>query len=324
MRVVSSIQYLYLIYHLCFSIPCVNGLSGDGARARRFNARKKKVPTPSIERGMETWSKKLIEPTSASTQAKLPSPVIFDVPIELRDPSRPDPIESHVQFLSLADIYPEAANIESLFDENSSFRAALRAAARDDLFKPVQGLSEARNLQLRAPGSSLEGVWKDCGDCSHLTSVFRNYGIELEGRTFIQRLGRLCVSPPGSNKSYSVTGSWLDIVTPKHGRRRATHAWHQDSGQNQWTAMLGFPPESRFCGEGVFSHAICLSHKMVEPESPGPVVLDAPRDGTHPFGDQHVLRPVYKRGSEVMLYRDCDHIHSAPDEFNREGIWRFM
>jgi len=35
-------------------------------------------------------------------------------------------------------------------------------------------------------------------------------------------------------------------------------------------------------------------------------------------------RPEYRRGREVMVYMDATHIHSAPDETNRESVWRFM
>ena len=127
-----------------------------------------------------------------------------------------------------------------------------------------------------------------------------------------------------------MTGSWLDIVSPKGGRRRAAHAWHQDSGLEQWTAMLGFPPGDGYEGPGVFSHAVRLSHAMPPPETPGPVVIEGPPPDPNTgevrgaFPEAHVERPVFRRGAEVMLYKDCDHVHSAPDEFNREGIWRFM
>ena len=40
--------------------------------------------------------------------------------------------------------------------------------------------------------------------------------------------------------------------------------------------------------------------------------------------DEHVVRPVYRKGAEVLVYLDCDHVHSAPDEIYRDGVWRFM
>ena len=35
-------------------------------------------------------------------------------------------------------------------------------------------------------------------------------------------------------------------------------------------------------------------------------------------------RPEYSPGHEVMVYCDATHLHSAPDETNRESVWRFM
>jgi hypothetical protein len=255
-----------------------------------------------------------------------------------------------VQFLALKDLFPEVgARLEELFDGDAAFRQAVRAAAREDMFTPILGLSDEKNAQLKDAGSSLEGNWKECGPCLALTAVFSAHGLELDGRTFISRLGSLCVDPPlegegrgevegevevgggdGEGGSFPVTGSWLDIVSPKGGRRTAAHAWHQDSGLEQWTCMLGFPPSDHYEGPGVFSHAVRLSHAMPPPETPGPVVIEGPPPDPNTgevrgaFPEAHVERPVFRRGAEVMLYKDCDHVHSAPDEFNREGIWRFM
>jgi hypothetical protein len=37
-----------------------------------------------------------------------------------------------------------------------------------------------------------------------------------------------------------------------------------------------------------------------------------------------IVRPVYRRGKEIMVYRDADHLHSAPDAAHRMAVWRFM
>lgn len=259
---------------------------------------------------------------------------VFLVPEHARATGTP-PVANHVVFFSLAELFPEAPGLADLFDEDTTFRESIRQAARDDLFVPDPRLSEESNKQLRAPSSSLEGNWQTNTDtCPSLTKVFASHAetMELSGRTFMRRLGGLCVrggppSPPQAQGSleveevgekFFVTGSWLDIVSPKGGRRHAAHAWHQDSGLEQYTAMLGFPSEDRYEGPGVFSHVIKLSHKMPEPEVAGPVIIEGN------FPETHVMRPVYRKGCEVILYKDCDHIHSAPDEFIRDGLWRFM
>jgi hypothetical protein len=59
----------------------------------------------------------------------------------------------------------------------------------------------------------------------------------MSGDLFISRLGGLCTSAGGEHSF----GSWMEIV----GRPRGSdHAWHQDSGLCQDTAMLGFPKEN--------------------------------------------------------------------------------
>eukprot|EP00959_Pyramimonas_sp_CCMP1952_P459766 9478776-Pyramimonas_sp.AAC.2 len=43
-----------------------------------------------------------------------------------------------------------------------------------------------------------------------------------------------------------------------------------------------------------------------------------------PIPEECIMRPVYRKGKEIMVYRDCDHLHSAPDMANRKAVWRFM
>ena len=242
----------------------------------------------------------------------------------------------HVAFVSLAELFPENQGIAELFDEDIDFLKGLRAAARDDLYAPDSRFSAEMNAKLRSPDSTLEGNWKACGPCEALSMHFESHGLTLDGITFMTRLGKLCetggdvdaaidasglTTQAGKERRccpYPVSGSWLDIVSPPRGRTRATHAWHQDSGLAQYTTILGFPKMSRYKGPGVFSHAVMLSHPLPPPKDPGPVIIsdDVP--------EECVLRPVYRRGAEVMVYRDCDHFHSAPDHFVRDGIWRFM
>ena len=42
------------------------------------------------------------------------------------------------------------------------------------------------------------------------------------------------------------------------------------------------------------------------------------------IAERYIVRPVYRRGQELMVYRDADHLHSAPDAANRMAVWRFM
>lgn len=40
--------------------------------------------------------------------------------------------------------------------------------------------------------------------------------------------------------------------------------------------------------------------------------------------EEVIIRPWYRKGAEIMIYNDATHIHSAPDSFHREAVWRFM
>ena len=42
------------------------------------------------------------------------------------------------------------------------------------------------------------------------------------------------------------------------------------------------------------------------------------------FPEEFIERPVYKKGQEIIVYRDCDVLHSAPDVVIRDSLWRFM
>jgi len=267
-----------------------------------------------------------ISPSSAVSMDATPAffeAKVFPMPLNLQDSTKTDPIASHLEYWSLDELFPEVIGLGDVFDSDEKFRACIRTAARADFFVPDPRLSAEANRMLSDSGSSLEGNWKQCGQCPNLAEVFRAYGFSaLTGGAFIQRLGQLCTDGgrAGSFPSvvYPTTGSWLDIVNPASGRSRSNHAWHQDSGLEQYTVMLGFPIRDHYSGVGVFSHAVKLSHVMPPPEVPGPVIID------DPIPDEFVSKPVYRKGQEIIVYKDCDHFHSAPNEFIREGIWRFM
>ena len=42
------------------------------------------------------------------------------------------------------------------------------------------------------------------------------------------------------------------------------------------------------------------------------------------IGEEYVLRPIYSRGREIWISDDSTHLHSTPDQQNRECLWRFM
>lgn len=244
------------------------------------------------------------------------------MPIIIPDPSLQEiDFKNSVHFYGLDDLFPNLG-ISHIFNSDCSFRDALRTAARDDFYVMDETLSLQANLLLKDPRSSLMSSWLRGNEYCALTRVFNQYGIALTGVEFINKLSSFCKASP-----YHF-GSWIDITGTKN--KHIHHSWHQDSGLDQVTVMLGFPPCDSYEGVGVFSHVFKLSKRLPTPK------LREPRlwicsDNSYPLGDlspkieeEFIIRPLYKAGKEVMVYNDCDVYHSAPDRTYRESVWRFM
>ena len=217
-------------------------------------------------------------------------------------------------------MYPRTVSLDQLFpgtglgaayNSDAEFRAALRAAMRDDL-----------RAATWSKGSTCHVVWKDRStDFPRLTEALRRRGLKsITGGEFVLTLGSLCGGE-------ATSGSLLEIVNNAAGGRDRVlvHSWHQDSGRQQRTVMLGFPPKSGFEGTGVFSHCVKLSHELKPQGRRGEVVqfeLYDPRPREIP--EEYVIRPVYKEGAEILVYHDNAVLHSTPDYIDREAVWRFM
>jgi len=102
------------------------------------------------------------------------------------------------------------------------------------------------------------------------------------------------------------------------------HGWHQDSGWDKITVLMGFPPEDKWRGEGVFSHVVRLSHPLPMPERPVPVIFGETVCRGERIPEEYVWRPVYSKGAEIIAYRDSATVHSAPDRVHRESLWRLQ
>ena len=224
-------------------------------------------------------------------------------------------MNEHVKFYGLDALFPKTSGLQTVFNSSADFRTGIRKAMRDDFFVQDQGMSDKANAAIRSLSSSLMVNWKTSRTgYAAFTALFEQHGVSgLDGETFIQTLGALC-----GEESH---GSLIDITGT--GRRRERHSWHQDSGLERFTVMLGFPPESNWSGVGVFSHSVKLSHPLRQDGAAGTIIQWEDYASTDvPINT--IGRPEYFEGHEVMVYRDSDHIHSAPDETNRESVWRFM
>lgn len=121
--------------------------------------------------------------------------------------------------------------------------------------------------------------------------------------------------------------------------------WHQDwspPDENSFTVSLGFPPADNYTGVGVLTELVRLSHRFGMErfrQSKFPLTdvyqnytaedcAEADRKGLEELGitETYRIQPVFKRGQEILIYRDSDHLHRGPkqDVLLRADCWRFQ
>ena len=124
--------------------------------------------------------------------------------------------------------------------------------------------------------------------------------------------------------------------------------WHQD-----WAAadmsyafdacrsvMLAFPAKGSTDheDEGILTELVQLSHEfstesLKKSEGYGGMSTgEQDRKAASDLGvsDEHIVRPRYGRGQEILVYKDAEHLHRSPRATSdpagraREAIWRFQ
>lgn len=233
---------------------------------------------------------------------------------------------SHIKSISLDDLFP-GINFSEMFCSNAKFRDDIRNSMREDIFDSTpayEGMSDKARKMLLLPDSSLQGSWNCKSDTDdqlrmkNLTKVLKGYlGDEAPtGDHFMQTVGSLCGSKPSTH--------WIDIVGIKD--RKIDHSWHQDTGTSPngdtYTVLLGFPKEDNYDGIGVFSHSVNLKYERVASDdhpSNEPVLYPGLE-----IDDKYIVKPRFAKGSEIVMFRDIDTLHSAPDVTYRTSVMRFM
>ena len=248
----------------------------------------------------------------------------------------------HYRLLSLSELFPQVPDFSQVFWTNSKFREDIRGAMRRDIFYSTPAyttLSPKVASIMLDDDSSLQGSWR-CWTDHEDSEETKERMVELSqvlqealgkhapsGDEFVMTLGNLCGIKPSNH--------WMDIIGVKD--REISHSWHQDTGcsyessasegstngleVSRYTVMLGFPACDEYTGTGVYSHVIPLKYELLAPEghSPNePVLFQGTAD------EQHIVRPDFGYGKEVLVYRDVDVLHSAPDVAYRSSIMRFM
>jgi hypothetical protein len=254
------------------------------------------------------------------------------------------PPGTHIQSTSLDNLFPNL-DFSFHFNSNSTFRNALRNAIREDIFDRTPSyahMSEKARRMLLLPDSSLQGSW-NCNNEAITDTIDVENGNERRekeklrmkqltqvlaahlgpnaptGDAFMTTIGNLCGSHPSTH--------WIDIVGIMD--RKISYSWHQDTGRSHQgsdstrrTVLLGFPREDNYDGTGVFSHAVKLKYER-----------NAPMD--HPINepivypnlvveDEFVVKPRYAMGHELIMFRDVDILHTAPEVAYRASVMRFM
>ena len=236
---------------------------------------------------------------------------------------------AHVETLSFDDLFPQKKGFSELFSSNQDFRDSIRNAMRLDIFDATPtyaGMSEKARRMLLLPDSSLQGSWRCQGRAEQsdgelrmkkLTVVLKEYlGEEAPtGDEFMDTIGGLCGSKPQTH--------WIDIVGITD--RKISHSWHQDTGrspnQDTKTVLVGFPIENDYVGGGVFSHLVKLEKEQWAKEDHPPV---EPVLYTNAIEEKYIYRPQFAKGQEIIVYRDVDVLHSAPDVPYRSSVIRFI
>eukprot|EP00980_Cylindrotheca_fusiformis_P028247 scaffold22589_cov138-Cylindrotheca_fusiformis.AAC.10 len=229
----------------------------------------------------------------------------------------------HFTFLSLDDLFGKEVGLSDKFNSDRVFREELRSAIRQDIFDTTPfytNLSAKAASLLMLPDSSLEGSWKipDSMDRMKKTTAVLSKALGENAPTgdeLFQAIGNLCGKKPSTH--------FIDIYGVQD--RNISHSFHLDSGRSvansTRTVLWGWPREDQYDGCGVFSHVIPLEYECWAPE-------DHPRmepvlfDGT--FEEQYIVRPRFQPGRELLIFRDVDVLHSAPDVTYRTSVMRFM
>ncbi|KAG7354143.1 hypothetical protein IV203_003499 [Nitzschia inconspicua] len=234
------------------------------------------------------------------------------------------------EYMSLDDLFEAKFGFSERFNADGDFRNQLRSAIRQDVFETTPfyaNLSEKAASILLLPDSSLEGSWRIRDDAQelrmkHTTRVlqnaFQDTGHDISsiptGDDLFRAIGKLCGRQASTH--------FIDIFGVQD--RIINHSWHLDAGCSPGgcrTVLWGFPPEKDYSGCGVFSHVVSLKKQCLAPPSHNrmePLLFE----GSVP--EDFIVRPPYEKGMELLMYRDIDVLHSAPDVAYRTSIMRFM
>jgi len=126
--------------------------------------------------------------------------------------------------------------------------------------------------------------------------------------------------------------------------------WHQDwacaelayAYEKSRTVMFAFPARgsraSDHEGTGIFSELVRLTHEFSTESLKGTSdylglsteEMDMKAAAALGVSEEYVVRPVFRRGQEILVYKDAEHLHRSPRSTSdpggraRQAIWRFQ
>lgn len=234
--------------------------------------------------------------------------------------------------------------------ETTPFYAKLPEKAKSVLLLPDSSLEGSWRIPKNAETSETEdGDHKSDGDDKNNPPVRRmKYTTRVLNRALEEHYESVADGDASDHHRFRFTGDdlfeaigsicgdgasthWIDIYGVQD--REINHSWHLDAGRspkNCRTVLWGFPPENNYEGTGVFSHIVSLEDPFgstldiveMEEDRERPRMEPVLFEGTP--GEDFVFRPEYHAGKELLIYRDIDVLHSAPDVAYRTSVMRFM
>jgi len=256
----------------------------------------------------------------------------------LRDSIRADVFGANAEYRGLS----EKARQISLTDRQTSIQGTWKRPKQDQE-QPID-VSKKRG--------------RSKGTVSHTTRYLQDiFGHDSVSDEFdlLGRIGHLCQTGPEFHDGKSqddyksnrdlVHYHFIDIVGVQG--RRISHSWHQDTGSSgllrmdnttdgafssrhhrTYTVLWGFPPTDSYVGCGVFTHVVPLAkeHWSSSRRSLNQPILFASHNdnGNSNSLEDSIVRPMYGKGRELLVYQDVQVLHSAPDVTYRTSVMRFM
>ena len=270
---------------------------------------------------------------SAGTAAEPPAAVgaghVLGIPSALASFQGPA-ASAQYKLVSLADTFSQ--ELADAFHASGSFRTALIGCAPDltVLFKAGTSLEQTADSTSE---EDKEGCRGRLGDVLRLHVGARAPTAD----EFVGNISALCGDHWGGFTSF-------ESKEPPPGALE----WHQD-----WAAadmsyafdacrsvMLAFPAKGSTDheGEGILTELVQLSHEfstesLKKSEGYGGMSTgEQDRKAASDLGvsDEHIVRPRYGRGQEILVYKDAEHLHRSPRATSdpagraREAIWRLQ